>query len=103
MARLRDLIRREPRRGLSMPSWLDRLLSVGIVTRDPQLARRQRCVNAAAYAGAISGASYLVITSLYDFAGLWLLNVYNVLLIAAGFVLPRLHRFGENLAGVCLV
>jgi len=51
MTRLRDLIRRDPRRGLSIPPWLERLLSIGIVTRDPQVARRQRGVNAAAYAG----------------------------------------------------
>ena len=92
MTRLRDLIRREPRRGLSIPPWLDRLLSIGIVTRDPQVARRQRCVNAAAYAGAISGASYIVMTSLYDLHGLLPLNLHNVLLIVAGLVLPRLHR-----------
>jgi len=31
MTRLRDLVRREPKRGFSIPVWLDRLLSVGIV------------------------------------------------------------------------
>ena len=60
------------------------------------MARRQRCVNVAAYAGACSGASYLVITSLYDLHGLLPLNIHNVMLIVAGLVLPRLHRFGEN-------
>ena len=103
MTRLRDLIRREPRRGLSIPPWLDRLLSVGVVTRDPQVARRQRCVNAAAYAGAISGASYIAMTSLYDFHGLLPLNLHNVLLLVAGVVLPRLHRFGDNVAAIALV
>jgi adenylate cyclase len=103
MTRLRDLIRREPKRSLALPGWLDRLLSVGIVTRDPQLARRQRCVNAAAYVGAVSGASYLAITSLYDFHGLLLLNIHNGILILAGLVLPRLHRFGENISGILLV
>jgi len=66
MTRLRDIIRREPSGGLSIPPWLDRLLSVGIVSTDPQVVRRQRCVNVAAYAGAVSGLSYIVLTSLYD-------------------------------------
>src|SRR6476659_9188767 len=64
MTQLRDLMRREPRYGLSLPAWLDRLLSAGVVTHDPQVARRQRCVNVAAFVGAISGASYILLTSL---------------------------------------
>src|SRR5712671_1629719 len=103
MTRLRDLIRREPRRGLSIPSWLDRLLSAGIVSNDPQLVRRQRCVNAAAYAGVLSGASYVIITSLYDWSSLLPLNAYNGLLIVVGMALPSLHRFGANVAALALV
>ena len=102
MTPLRDLMRREPRYGFALPAWLDRLLSAGIVTNDPQVARRQRCVNVAAYAGAISGASYILLTSLYDARGLLLLNAYNALLVVAGILLPRLHRFGENVAGLAL-
>src|SRR6478735_4059753 len=102
MTQLRDLMRREPRYGLSLPAWLDRLLSAGVVTRDPQVARRQRCVNVAAFVGAISGASYILLTSLYDARGLLLLNVYNALLVVGGIMLPRLHRFGENVAGLAL-
>jgi adenylate cyclase len=102
MTPLRDLMRREPRYGLALPPRLDRLLSVGIVTNNPQVARRQRCVNVAAYAGAISGASYILLTSLYDARGLLLLNVYNAFLLVAGILLPRLHRFGENVAGLAL-
>ena len=100
MTRLRDLIRREPKRGLALPPWLDRLLSIGIVSRDRQVVRRQRCVNVAAYAGIASGLSYIVITSLYDLRGLWLLNIYNVVLIAAGLILPFWHRLGENFVAI---
>lgn len=103
MTRLRDLIRREPRRRLALPQWLDRLVSVGIVSDDPQLVRRQRCVNVAAYAGVVSGASYVLITSLYDARALWLLNIYNVLLILAGLVLPSWHRLGENFVAIVLI
>lgn len=103
MARLRDLIRREPRRGLALPQWLDRLVSVGIVADDPQLVRRQRCVNVAAYASVVSGASYVLITSLYDARGLWPLNIYNILLIVAGLVLPFWHRLGANFVAIVLI
>jgi adenylate cyclase len=100
MSRLRDIIRREPRRGLSIPAWLDRLLSVGIVSRDPQVVRRQRCVNVAAYTGAASGLSYIVLTSLYDLQELLLLNVHNLMLIVAGILLPFWHRLGTNFVAI---
>jgi len=100
MTRLRDIIRREPSGGLSIPPWLDRLLSVGIVSTDPQVVRRQRCVNVAAYAGAVSGLSYIVLTSLYDLYGLLPLNAHNLMLIVAGLVLPFGHRLGEHFVAI---
>jgi adenylate cyclase len=103
MTRLRDLIRSEPKRGLALPSWLERILSVGIVASDPAIVRRQRCVNAAAYAAVVSGASYLLLTSLYDGRGLLLLNLHNVLLIVLGLALPFWHRIGENFVAIALV
>src|SRR5258708_4221534 len=103
MTQLRDLLRREPTLGLALPDWLERLLSVGIVTNDPQLAQRQRCVNVACYAAAVSCASYLAITSLYDFGGLLLLNAYNAMMIVMGFVLPRWHRLGANVVAIVLI
>jgi len=86
-----------------MPSWLDRLLSVGIVSTDPQIVRRQRCVNVAAYAGALSGLSYIVLTALYDMHGLLLLNAHNAVLIVAGLVLPFWHRLGENIVAITYI
>src|SRR6188508_2836345 len=89
MTQLRDLMRREPRYGLVLPAWLDRLLSVGIVTRDPQVARRQRCVNAAAYAGLVSGASYILVT-LGQLYVIWMLGItsdLHVFFVLAGATL----------------
>lgn len=103
MTQLHDIIRREPRRGLALPAWLDRLLSVGIVSTDPQIVRRQRCVNAGAYAAVLSGVSYLAITLLYDWRGLMPLNIYNALLIVVALALPFGHRLGENLVAVALI
>src|SRR5882757_11312116 len=96
MTQFRDLMRRKPQLGFALPVWFDRLLSVGIVTRDPQLVRRQRCVNVVSYATAVSSASYLVMTSLYDFTSLLPLHAYNMLMVVACTALPRLHRFGAN-------
>jgi adenylate cyclase len=103
MTRLRELIRRESRRGLSFPPWLDRLLSLGIVSTDPQVVRRQRCVNASAYAAVASGASYIALTSFYDLLGLLPLNAYNALLVVVAAVLPFSHRLGEHFAAIVLV
>ena len=103
MTRLRDIIRREPSRGLAIPEWLDRLLAVGIVSTDPQVVRRQRCVNVAAYAGAVSGLSYIVLTSLYDLYGLLPLNAHNLMLIVAGLVLPFGHRLGEHFVAITYI
>ncbi len=103
MMRLRDLVRREPKRGLQLPRWLERLASVGIVATDRQVVRRQRCANVAAYVSVISGASYIAITSFYDLRGLLLLNAYNLLLVVCGLVLPFWHRFGENFVALALI
>ena len=51
MTRLRDLVR-ERKPSIRLPGWLERLTSVGIVTHDPQIARRQRITNVAALATA---------------------------------------------------
>jgi adenylate cyclase len=103
MTRLRDLFHREPRRGLELPGWLERAVSVGIVSTDPPVVRRQRCVNVAAFATAANTLSHLLILGVYDFRGLVIVNIYNMLMIAATLLVPRLHRFGENTGAVALV
>jgi adenylate cyclase len=99
----RDLVRREPKRGFDLPPWLERLLSIGIVSSDPDVVRRQRCVNAAAFATAANAGSHLVINTLYDFHGLIIIHVYNAIMVVAALLIPRLHRYGENAAAVTLI
>jgi len=103
MTRLRDLVRREPNRGLEFPRWLERLISVGIVAADPQLVRRQRCVNVAAFALAANSLSHLVILSFYNFGGLIIVNIYNATFAVAALMVPRLHRVGDNAAAIALI
>ena len=102
MNRLRQLVLREPQRGLALPAWLTRLLSVGIVATEPQLVRRQRCVNVACLAAVANSFGHLVVNSLYDFSGLVIVNAYNVLMILVGLLLPQLHRLGANLVAIIL-
>jgi adenylate cyclase len=101
--RLRDLVRRGPKPGIRLPGWLERLVSVGIVSRDEQVVRRQRCVNVAAFATAATAFSHLIINSIHDFAGLLIVNADNVITLAAALLIPRLHRFGEHVAGIAVV
>lgn len=103
MTRLRDLVRNEPRRGSLLPGWLNRIVSIGIATGDPEIARRQRITNVAAFATAANAASHGVINSLYNFHGLAIVNTYNVLITILALLIPQLHRYGNNVAGIVLV
>ena len=103
MTRLRDLLRHEPKRGFTFPRWLERLVSIGIVSTDPQVVRRQRCVNVAAIATAANTVGHLITNGLHDFRGLAIVNAYNVLMIAASLSIPRLHRRGEHAGAIALI
>jgi adenylate cyclase len=103
MTRLRDLVSPARKRGLQFPRWLERLVSVGIVATDPEVVRRQRCVNVAAFATFGNTVSHLVMNSLHDFEGLLVVNIYNVLMITASLLIPQLHRFGEHVAAIALI
>jgi len=84
MSRLRDLVHRDPRYRVHLPAWLERLVSVGIVSTDPQIVRRQRCVNVAAFAMVATTAAHLIINSLHDFRGLLPINADNLVLMLLG-------------------
>src|SRR5882757_1037673 len=102
MLRLRELVGQAPKRGFQLPAWLDRLLSTGIVATDPDVVRRQRCVNVAAFAFVGNTLSHLVINSLHNFWGLLPVNIYNLGLLMVLPLIPQLHRFGELAAGIAL-
>jgi adenylate cyclase len=100
--RRRDLVLQEPKRGIALPAWLERLLSVGIVSTDRDIVRRQRCVNVASFVTAANAASHLVFNALYDFQGLLPLHLYNAAMAVVPLMIPRLHRFGENTGALAL-
>jgi adenylate cyclase len=101
--RLRNLVRREPKRGLQLPAWLERWVSIGIVSRDEQIIRRQRCVNVAAFAMIATTSSHLIINSVHDFRGLLLVNADNLVMLAGALLVPRLHRLGEHVGAITLL
>src|SRR5437763_13793958 len=103
MPGLRDLIHREPKRGIALPGWVERVMSVGIVTSDAQVARRQRFVNVAAFATAANALSHFFILAAYDFADLIVVQSYNLLVALGALLIPRLHRLGENAAALALI
>src|SRR5664279_3583930 len=102
MNRLRDLVRSQPKHGFEFPSWLDRLVSVGIVKLDPQVGRRQRFTNVAAYATAANAGQHFVINIIRAFQALAVVHVYNAIIIVVALTIPRLHRFGDNAAAITL-
>ncbi len=103
MTRLRDLVGQGPKRGIQVPAWLERLVSVGIVSTDDQIVRQQRCTNVAAYATVIGTLSHLIINSLHNFQGLLLVNAGNLSLIIVASLVPLLHRFGPRAGAIALV
>jgi adenylate cyclase len=102
MTRLRDLVR-ERKPSIRLPGWLERVASVGIVTQDPQIARRQRITNVAAFATAGNAISHLIINSYHNFDGLLIIHAYNAAMTVAALLAPLLHRFGQNAAAMVLV
>jgi adenylate cyclase len=98
----RDLVIQESKRGVELPAWLERLLSIGIVSTDREVVRRQRCVNVAVFATAANSASHLIFNAFYDFQGLLPIHIYNAAMIVLPLLIPRLHRFGENTAAMTL-
>ena len=101
MTRLRDLVRGQRTPAIQLPAWLDRLISIGIVSTDELVIERQRCVNVAAFAVAATALSHLIINGFHDFHGLILVNADNMLMLAVSLLVPRLHRFGDMPAASC--
>ncbi len=102
MHRLHKLIRGELTPKIALPAWLERVASVGIVSRDAQVVRRQRFTNIVAYAVSANAASHLVINGLYEPHILAPIHIYNAAFAIAALLIHRLHRFGENVAATLL-
>jgi len=90
-------------RRFRLPGWLSRYAGLGIVTADPDIARRQRFVNLAGFVGVVDTLSHAIYNGLYDFAALLPVNIYNVVMAALMALTPLTHRYGENVGVLYLV
>jgi adenylate cyclase len=102
MTRLSELIRGESKRSLSMPGWLERLASIGIVTANPEIARRQRITNIGAFVAGGTTLAHLVINAVHDPGGLVVVHIFNAVFAVLALLIPNLHRYGENAAAIGL-
>jgi adenylate cyclase len=102
MTRLSELIRGESKHSLSMPRWLERLASVGIVTANPEIARRQRITNIGAFVAGGTTLAHLVINAVHDPGGLVVVHIFNAAFALLALLTPTLHRYGENAAAIGL-
>lgn len=95
----------EPRaaRGIAVPAWLDRALSLGVVTQDAEVARRQRLTNVAVYSAMANAGSHLVTNALHDFHGMMVIHAYNALMVLLLAFVPRLHRMGPHASAIALL
>jgi len=87
----------------ALPAWLDRALSLGVATPNPEVARRQRLTNAAAYATVANAGSHLVSNALHDLQGMMVIHIYNALMVLAALLVPRLHRRGPHAGAMTLL
>jgi adenylate cyclase len=102
MTRLSDLIRGESKRTLSMPRWLERLAAIGVVTANPEIARRQRITNVGAFVAAGTTLAHLVVNAVHDAGGLVVVHIFNAVFALLALLIPSLHRYGENAAAIGL-
>ena len=102
MTRLSKLIRGESKHSLSIPYWLERLASIGIVTANPEIARRQRITNIGAFVAAGTTLAHLAINAVHDAGGLVMVHIFNAVFALLALLTPSLHRFGENAAAIAL-
>jgi len=98
----RDLVRQEPERGIELPIWFERLLMTGITSTDPDIVRRQRCVNVASFVAAGNSLWHLIFNAVYDFDGYIPVHIYNAVMLVVFLLIPRVHRFGENVGAMTL-
>jgi adenylate cyclase len=102
MTRLSELIRGESKHSLSMPRWLERLAAIGIVTANPEIARRQRITNIGAFVAAGTTLAHLIINVVHDAGGLLIIHIFNGVFALLAFLIPSLHRYGENAGAIGL-
>ena len=91
------------RRKMWLTSLAERFLFAGITSTDRLVRRRQLFTNIAAYVLALNILVHFTFNAIYDFEGLLVVNVYNVLIFLFCALNHRLHVFGALVAAVTLI
>jgi adenylate cyclase len=103
MNRLRQIVQAAPQAGAPFPAWIERLTTLGIVSRDPLIVRRQRFTNMFVFASAANIVAHIGFYAFYDLSGLLPLILLNAAFAAAMLAVPVLHRWGANAAANAIV
>jgi adenylate cyclase len=59
-------------------------------------------VNVGVFILSADGAWHLIFNAFYDFWGLLPVHIYNLFIVVVPLLIPRLHRYGENVGAVTL-
>ena len=103
MTRLRDLVQLEHMSRVHLPDWLERLVSLGIVSSDPKVVQRQKITNVVSYAAVANGVSRFVFNLTNDIEHYAVAQSILVGLSLMALFIHRLHRWGDNVAATALV
>ncbi len=88
---------------MSRQRLLHRLLSAGATDFPPATLRRLTIVNLMGYLIFFASLNYAVIYALADFEKYRAFILINLLLSVFGLLVPAMHRFGDNAAGLFIV
>ncbi len=97
MSKLIDVIRAETKPQVYLPAWMDRLAGQGIVSSDPQVARRQRLTNIFAYFSIFNAGANILVVSLQQGRAFLPAHVLIAALMVIAASIPLMHRRGDNL------
>jgi adenylate cyclase len=103
VTRLRDLVRLELPHRVHLPDWLERLVSLGIISSDPTVIRRQKITNVASYAAVANSISRLIFNLTNDIEHYYVAQSILIALTIVALFIHRLHRWGETAAATALV
>ena len=103
MTRLRDLVQLGHVPRIHLPGWLERLVSLGIVSNDPKVVQRQKITNVVSYAAVANGVSRFVFNLTNDIEHYAIAQSILVVLSLLALFIHRLHRWGDNVAATALV
>jgi adenylate cyclase len=103
VTRLRDLVQLENLPRIHLPAWLERLVSLGIVSQDPRVVRRQKITNVVSYAAVANGVSRFFFNLTNDIEHYAIAQTILVVISVVALFIHRLHRFGDNVAATALV